>query len=340
MHRLSGRDPLAAGREHQEPSYPSAVPVHRFSRVPQKTIGIKDASPYFQVAGQPLAGLIVAVLLLFLSGAGKLCAAESTLAILDAGPESSEDAPFVSNDYQFYPGDYLYFRFQVTGFGIQTDETTEIRKISLSYEITPQDANSVPLTPAVSGDIKDELNPEDKNWTPKRRASFLLPSFVASGPFHIHLVVKDLIGKTQTERDFPFRMGGVTIVPSSSITVENFRFFRREDDRQSLEVPAYAPGDTIYARFDMAGYQTSTPDNQYHLTYGLIVFGPDGKPFIQQPQAAELSTGSFYPAQFVPGNINLTTTRTSAKGAYVIALTVRDLIANRTYETKRSFTLE
>ena len=105
-------------------------------------------------------------------------------------------------------------------------------------------------------------------------------------------------------------------------------------------MPAYAPGDTIYARFDMAGYQTSTPDNQYHLTYGLTVFGPDGKPFIQQPQAAELSTGSFYPAQFVPGNINLTTTRTSAKGAYVIALTVRDLIANGTYETKRSFTLE
>jgi len=269
MHRLSGRDPLAAGREHQKPNYPSVMPVHRFSRVPQKIIGIKDASPYFQVAGRPIAGLIVAVLLLFLSGVGKLCAAESSLAILDAGPESSEDAPFVSNDYQFYPGDYLYFRFQVTGFAIQTSETTEVRKISLNYEITPQDANGVPLTPAASGDIKDELNPEDKNWTPKRRASFLLPSFIASGQFHIHLVVRDLIGKTQTERDFPFRMGGVTIVPSSSITVENFRFFRKEGDRQSLEVPAYAPGDTIYARFDMAGYQTSTPDNFFGLLEGL-----------------------------------------------------------------------
>lgn len=282
----------------------------------------------------------MAALLVFLSHAAKLCAAESPLAILEAGPESSEDAPFVSSDYRFYPGDYLYFQFHVAGFAVQTDEQTEVRKISLTYEITPQDANGVPLVAPVSGEIKDNLNPEDKNWTPKRRASFLLPSFVASGLFHVHLVVKDLVGKTETARDFPFRMGGVTIVPSPSINVENFRFFRKEGDRESLELAAYAPGDTIYARFDMAGYKTTAPDNQYHLIYGLTVLGPDGKAFIEQPNAAELRTGSFYPAQFVPGNISLTTTRTSAKGAYVIVLTVRDLIANSTYQIKRSFSLE
>jgi hypothetical protein len=282
----------------------------------------------------------VAALLPFFSATGKVCAAEPTLAILDAGPESAEDAPFVSNDYQFYPGDYLYFRFQVTGFAIQTDEKTEARKISLVYEITPRDANGVPLTPAVSGDIQDQLNPEDKNWTPKRRASFLLPSFIAAGQFRIHLLVKDLIAKSETEREFPFRMGGVTIVPSPSVSIENFRFLRKEDDQQSLDVPAYAPGDTVYARFDMAGYRTSAPDNRYHLTYGLTVFGPDGKPFLEQPNAAELSADGFYAAQFVPGDISLTTTRTSAKGGYVIVLTVRDLVANHTYQTKRSFSLE
>ncbi len=338
MNRLSGRHLLAPGPQHyqdRQPPYPGVLPICRLARDHQKTIGNRDAFHDFRVAG-----LIVAALFTFLSIPAKLCAAEPTLAILDAGLESSEDAPFIPSDYRFYPGDYLYFRFQVAGFAIQTDEKTEVRKISLTYEITPQDANGVPLTAPISGDIKDDLNPEDKNWTPKRRASFLLPSFVASGNFRLHLVVKDLLGKTEASRDFPFRMGGVTIVPSSSVTVENFRFFRKEDDQESLDVPAYAPGDTIYARFDMAGYQTNAPENQYHLTYGLTVFGPDGKPFIEQLNAAELSAGSFYPAQFVPGNISLTTTRTSAKGGYVIVLTVRDLVANRTYQTKRSFTLE
>ena len=137
----------------------------------------------------------------FLSGPAKVCAAEPTLAILDAGPQSSEDAPFVASDYRFYPGDYLYFQFHVAGFAIEADEKTEVRKISLAYEITPQDANGVPLTAPVSGDIQDELNPEDKNWTPKRRASFLLPSFVAAGHFRLHLIVKDLIGKPRTLDD-------------------------------------------------------------------------------------------------------------------------------------------
>ena len=85
----------------------------------------------------------------FLSRPAKVCAAEPTLAILDAGLESSEDAPFVPSDYRFYPGDYLYFRFQVAGFAIQADEKTEIRKISLAYELTPQDATRIPLTTPV-----------------------------------------------------------------------------------------------------------------------------------------------------------------------------------------------
>ena len=280
-------------------------------------------------------------LVIFLLPEAKVCAAaEPTLAILDAGPESSEDAPFVPDDYRFYPGDYLYFRFQVAGFSIRTDEKTEVRKISLAYEVTPQDSNGVALVAPVSGEINSELNAEDKNWTPKRRASFLLPSFVASGAFRVHVVVKDLLGKTETERDFPFRIGGVTIVPSPSVTIQNFLFLRKEDDQEGLNVPAYGPGDTIYAKFNMTGYQTHAPDNQYHLSYGLTVFSPDGKPFIQQPSAAELSAGSFYPAQFVPGTINLTTSRTSSKGGYVIVLTVRDLVAKTSYETKRAFSLE
>ena len=158
MHRLSGRDPLAARREHQQPHY-SSVPEHSFARVPQETIGNRDAFPHRRVAGLPIAGLVVAALLTFLSGAGKVYAAEPALAILDAGPESSEDAPFVSNDYRFYPGDYLYFRFQVTGFAIQTNEKTEVRKISLTYEITPQDANGVPLDGGRFGRYQRRVEP-------------------------------------------------------------------------------------------------------------------------------------------------------------------------------------
>jgi hypothetical protein len=265
--------------------------------------------------------------------------AESSLQILAAGVESSEDAPFVSSDFHFLPGDYVYFQFQVSGFTIKTAAGNEVRRISLTYDISPQDAKGVPLTPPTTGLIKEELSAEDKNWTPKRRASFLLPSFVAAGEFHIHLTVKDLLGDTSAERDLPFHIGGVVVAPSAVLGVQDFQFLRKEDDSESLEVPAYRPGDTIYARFNMTGFHLGA-GNEYHLSYGLTVNRPDGKPYLNQPSAAELSDRSFYPVPFVPGQVSVTTSRDTALGSYVLLLTVRDVAGSQIYQLKRAFTVE
>ena len=266
-------------------------------------------------------------------------AANKELAIVDAGVEQSEDAPFVASDYQFLPGDFLYFTFSIGGFGIDSEREGEVRKIALTYQAVPQDAAGIPLTPPATGEVKTQLHPEDKNWMPKRRASFLIPSFVAAGDYHVHVSVTDVVTKHEVSADIPFHIGGVHIKASPSITVENFRFLRKEDDRTPLEIPAYSPGDKVYALFEMTGYKVG-PDKQYHLAYGLTVLGPDGKPFLQQPQAAELDSNSYYPAQFVPGNLVLTTAPNSATGQYVVVLTVKDLLGQQSYEAKYAFSLE
>ncbi len=253
--------------------------------------------------------------------------------------QNSEDAPFVPADYVFLPGDYLYFTFDIAGYAIQSAERDEVRGLSLSYEVVPQDANSTPLTKPEMGAIQDQLSPEDKRWTPKRRVSFILPSYLASGDFSIHVAVKDLIAKTQTSKDYPFHVGGVQIKPADSVDVQHFEFFRREDDRAALEIPAYSPGDTVFARFDMAGFHLAS-GNTYHLEYGLSVVQPNGKAFLDAPRAAVLKADSFYPPQFLPGVIRIKTPASSAKGQYVLTLEVRDLIAHTNYETKQSFSIE
>jgi len=265
--------------------------------------------------------------------------AESSLQIVAAGVESSEDAPFVSSDFHFLPGDYLYFQFQVSGFAMKSAPGSEVRKIDLTYEISPQDAKGIALTPPVTGLIKEELSAEDKNWTPKRRASFLLPSFIAAGEFHVHLTIKDMIGDTSTERDLPFHIGGVVVAPSTVLGVQDFQFLRKEDDIEPLEVPAYRPGDTIYARFNMTGFHLAA-GNEYRLSYGLTVSRPDGKPYLNEQEAAKLSERSFYPVPFVPGEVSVTTSRDTALGQYVLLLTVRDVAGSQTYQLKRAFTIE
>lgn len=266
-------------------------------------------------------------------------AADSTLTIVDASIQQSEDSPAVPSGFRFLPGDYLYFTFQISGFAIQSLNRGELRKISLDYSVTPEDANSVPLTPSSSDAITTELNPEDKNWTPKRRTSFLIPGFIGAGDFHIHVAVKDAVGKSETAKDFPFRIGGLELPNASSITAESLHFFRNENDEQPLEVTAYAPGDTVYARFEMVGFKTG-PKNAYRLSYGITVLRPDGKPYVQEPKAAELADTSFYPAQHLPGELTVTTSANSARGEYVLILTVRDLIANTSYEMRKAFSIE
>jgi hypothetical protein len=280
--------------------------------------------------------ILVAVTPLFAQAA---LAADSRLAVINAGISSTEDAPFAPSDYRFLPGDYLYFTFEIAGFSVHSEEREEIRKISLQYEVAIEDKESRPLAASVSGEIKTDLSPEDKNWVPKRRASFLLPPFLAAGTFQIRVTAKDLFGNSTASKSVPFSIGGMHVDPTPSIAVENFRFLRSENDTEPLSVPAYGPGDTVFARFEMTGFRIGD-ENRHHVAYGVTVFGPDGKAFINDPQAADLDATSFYPAQYIPGNITLSIDKNSHRGQYVVLLKVRDLLSNQELEKKEIFSIE
>ncbi len=311
----------------------------------RKSVHIQSGSPdarrlcRFDAACGARVALVIIVTALGLFSRSSRAAPEPSLAVINAGVSSSEDAPFVSGDYRFLPGDYLYFTFEIAGFAVHSENQGESRKISLQYEVLIQDSDGHDLTAPVSDEIRTELSPEDKNWVPKRRASFLLPSFLSFGPFRVRAVVKDLFAKTETSRDFPFLVGGVKIQPAAAITVENFRFLRNQNDTEPLSVPAYSPGDTVYARFEMTGFRNG-PGNEHHVAYGVTVLGPDGKAFIHDPNAADLEAGSFYPAQFIPGNIALNIGKNNPHGEYIVVLAVRDLLAHQEFEMKQAFSIE
>ena len=182
--------------------------------------------------------MITALLLASLFLPSRSQAEKPDLAVINGGVQKSEDAPFASSRYRFAPGDYLHFTFQIAGFAVQSEKESETSKIALNYSVVVEDLKGVPLAPPDTGSIETELSSEDKNWTPKRRSAFLLPSFVAAGDFQVRVTVKDLLAKTEASKTFPFHMGGVVIVPTASVTVQDFQFFRREEDREPLQVPA------------------------------------------------------------------------------------------------------
>ncbi len=264
---------------------------------------------------------------------------ESTLVITDAGVQRSEDAPFISPSFKFLPGEFLHFTFQIAGFKATAASETQARKIALAYTVAVADGKSMPLALPVSGKIAVELNPEDKDWSPKRRVSFHLPSFVAAGTYHVRIEARDIIANTETARDFPFQIGGPVVLPSNKVTVQSFHFFRNEDSRDPLEVAAFQPGDSIYTRFRIAGFQKAE-DNRYSISYSVKVLRPDGKPFLPDESDAVVDSKSFYPAPYVPAEFALTTSKKTATGIYQITITVHDRIAGTENEFLSSFSIE
>jgi hypothetical protein len=263
-----------------------------------------------------------------------------SLAIVNAAVESSEDTPNVAPDYEFMPGDFLYFQFEIAGFKIVGNEETGGRHISLAYSIEATDSNGVLLVPAAKGAIDDEITKQDKDWVPKRRASFLLPSYIARGTYHVKLSVQDLLAKTEAARDFSFLIGGRKIEYGQSLGVQNLRFLRSDQDGPGLEVAAYMPGDTIWARFEMTGFAVG-PRNTVDLQYDISVLRPDGRTIFDQENAAtkELD-GLFYPPQFVPGELSVTTTSDLLHGQYTLVVRVRDLIGKKAVDVRQQFQIE
>jgi hypothetical protein len=266
--------------------------------------------------------------------------APKSLTIVDARVESSEDAPAVSPGYEFLPGDFVYFQFDVAGFKVNGSEYNGPRTIFLTYAIEARDSHGTLLAPAEKGSIQEEVTQQDKDWTPKRRASFLLPSYVAYQECRVSLTVNDLLAKTTAHQEFPFTLAGRKIEPASSPAIQNIRFLRTSEDGEGLQVVAYRPGDTIWARFDMTGFQLG-PRNLVQLSYDVTVRRPDGRVIFHRENAARQKLeGLFYPPEVVPGVLSVTTTPDLRPGEYTFIILLKDEIGKKTAQVERKVDME
>lgn len=280
---------------------------------------------------------------------------EVPLEILGAGISNAEDEPFVASSYRFMPGEFVYFVFQVSGYQLEQKPAEQetgkgkeapgkekeegVGQLHISYETELLDGSGVRLTPPEAGVIEDETSAKDKDWLPKRRISFQLPSLLAAGTFTLRITVKDHISNATARRDFPFHTGGHQLTPGAALALQRFTFYRTDQDLEPLEVASYRAGDTVWARFDMTGFKLG-PGNRYELEYDVAALKPDGKVLFKQEKAAQLSAESFYPPQFVPGALSLTTTRELIHTEYTIVVTVRDLVGKQVVESRQKFRIE
>ncbi len=134
-------------------------------------------------------------------------------------------------------------------------------------------------------------------------------------------------------------MHGHAVEPSETLVVRNFRFYRKEDDAESLKLAAYRPGDAIWARFDITGFRLGA-GNLRDVAYVLSVSGPGGRVLLAPREPTVDKGASFYPMKYVPCTISLNLQRDIRPDEYTITVTAQDRVGNQTYESKQTFRVE
>jgi len=263
-------------------------------------------------------------------------AAAARLEIVQPTLHQYEGGPALTGAVEFFPGDTLFLTFKVSGFELVEKANEE--SLSLSYDIDALDPQGVPLREKVAGKLSAVVRPEDKKakWLPLVEYSVLVPPAAPPGEYRLAVAVKDLHSGAEARRDVTFRVRGRYVEPSDTLVVRNFRFYRSEVDTRPLEVPAYRPGDTLWARFDITGYKLG-PNNRFSIDYGLAVLSESGRVLYTQEVAAADERESYYPERYTQGSLSLSLTRDLAKGTYTILLTVRDHLGEQTYQTRQAF---
>ncbi|HTP85930.1 MAG TPA: hypothetical protein VMJ34_03240 [Bryobacteraceae bacterium] len=273
---------------------------------------------------------------LLLCGAVVMAApkAKTPLSIVNTVMAQYEDGPRLPADLGYGGGDLAFFSFEISGY-----QKSEKEHIHLTWSWRCLDPSGVLLVEPAEGKLETDVSPEDKDWLPKVRQNFEIPFYAPSGAYHLQISLHDVLANADATADVPYLVRGHRVEPSDTLTVRNFRFFRSEDDSQPMEVAAYRPGESVWARFDIIGYKLG-PGNVFDVQYGLSVIRPDGKPGFSQPEAATLKDKSFYPRRYTPAALSLTLPADVAKGEHTIVLTVRDNIGNQTSETQYKFSVE
>ena len=275
---------------------------------------------------------------LFFLFAAEVLPAASKLSFERLALHQYEDGPLLPASHEFLPGETIWFSGRIAGF--ESRQEGDNRNVKLSWRVGLEDPKGVAVEPPKSGRLDESLRTQDKDWVPKFVVSFLLPSFIPGGTYHIPVTVKDELVDSEITGSVDLHVRAESFEPSASFVIRNLRFLRNETDAEALRPPVvYKPGSTLWARFEMAGYKFEA-NNKFSVDYGLAVLNAEGKELFAQPEAAADSKESFYPQLRVPGALSLHLDPNVPAATYTLVVTVRDKIGGQTAEQRAEFRVE
>lgn len=249
-----------------------------------------------------------------------------------------EGGPPLSSPVAFDPGDQVVVRARLAGFRVAEVEFQRYR-VMISYEVAAFDFRGIPIGEPRKDIINEPVETEDKDWLPILEHSFFLPPLAEFGDYELRLKVRDEVSQRQEAFTLRFRVNGKQLPDLTELTILNFGFYRRAEDASPLPAAVYRGGNTLWAKFDLAGYRIGDR-NRYHVACDVQVRDAEGKVLFEQPDALAEQSAPEYPRRYVPGVFSLQIQPGTKKAEYSVAVIARDLLAESTTESVFPFTVE
>ena len=259
--------------------------------------------------------------------------AETALSIVQAIlHDRRESAPPILPGYKYVSGELMFFSFRVGGYKVKND------RVDLRWQLIATDPEGLLLWEPMNGAFSEEVSHNDENWLPRVQHTLALPGQLPPGDYKLKVRVADEFGGTTAEHTVQFQVGGRSVPVVESFTILNAAFHRAADDRNPLDPPVYRPGDSVFARFDLAGYKLGEK-NLFDVEYGLRVLRPSGKEMFAEPRAASESNAPYYPMRVMRGGLSINLTPDLTPGEYTIVILAKDNIGNQAAEESIRFTV-
>lgn len=245
-----------------------------------------------------------------------------------------EDGGAIPGGQKLVPGETVFFRFAATGF-----RTGDNGKVQLTGHAQTMDSEGKPIMPQDEVAIGTSLRDEDKDWKPWLRFQFQIPSIARPGTYRIHFEVTDEQTHKTASASAAFEVSGKDVPKSAAISVHGLSFYRTADDETPLRVAAYRPGDMVWVKFDLTGFQYGE-QNAIDVVYDVSVTGAEGKVLFSQEDAATERSQAFYPQPWIPGSFSLTLQPNMAQGQYGVEITARDGIGKQSVKAAGTFRVQ
>jgi hypothetical protein len=261
-------------------------------------------------------------------------AAAAPLKIIHIGIHQIEDGPAVGDRVGFVPGETIYLSFDVENYNV-----TKEQAVAVSWVVTATDPKGIPIITPAEGKKQAMLQAEDKDWLPRARQAIVLPTLCTGGVYSIHIKVTDQNSKETVEADTKFKVGGPELPDAPKLVIRSFSFHRTEEDPQPLQSATYRSGDSMFARFQIAGYKYGE-GNAIDASYGISILGPAGNVMYTQDPASEEKSASFYPKPYFDASMSLSLNPGTKAGDYTLVISAKDRIGNQTAEVRKTFHVE